>query len=69
MEDSFTPLDITNWSYTYDLDGNLKLKEVVIKVEETAEHIVYRHITDEIIDTIFVGADDDYAPPAIEELS
>ena len=63
-----TPLDITNWSYTYDLDGNLKLKEVVIKVEETAEHIVYRHITDEIIDTIFVGADDDYAPPAIEEL-
>ena len=63
-----TPLDITNWSYTYDIDGNLKLKDIVIKVEETAEHTVYRHITDELIDTVFVGHDDDYTPPAIEGL-
>jgi hypothetical protein len=63
-----TPLDVTNWSYTYDVDGNLKLRDIVIKVEETDEHTVYRYITDEHIDTVFVGADDDYMPPAIEEL-
>jgi len=63
-----TPLDVTNWGYTYDVDGNLQLREIVIKVEETDEHTVYRYITSETIDTVFVGADDDYMPPAIEEL-
>tara|TARA_R100001463_G_scaffold61165_1_gene113925 strand:+ start:905 stop:2572 length:1668 start_codon:yes stop_codon:yes gene_type:complete len=63
-----SPLDITNWSYSYDIDGNLRLKEVVVKVEETDQHIVYRHITPETIDTIFIGTDDDYLPPVDSEL-
>ena len=63
-----SPLDVTNWSYSYDIDGNLKLKEVVIKVEDTNDHIVYRHITPDTIDTIFVGNDEDYSPPLESDL-
>jgi len=58
-----TPEDVTNWSYKYDIDGNLKLNDMVIKLEETDFHTVYRVLTPEFIDTIFVGQDEDYMPP------
>lgn len=58
-----TPLDVTNWDYYYDLDGNLKLKSMVIKLEENDYHTVYRLITKDTFETIFVGADDGYMPP------
>lgn len=58
-----TPEDVTNWSYKYDVDGNLKLQDMVIKLEESDQHTVYRVLTPEFIDTIFVGQDDDYIPP------
>ena len=63
-----TPLDVTNWAYSYNIDGNLTLKEVVIRIEETEQHIVYRHITPEYIDTIFVGNNEDYTPPIDSDL-
>ena len=58
-----TPEDVTNWSYKYDIDGNLKLDDMVIKLEENESHAVYRVLTPEFIDTIFVGQDEDYTPP------
>ena len=65
-----TPDDVTNWSYKYDLDGNLRMDSIVIKVEDSDHHNVYRVITDEFIDTIFVGHedDDDYVPPIESDL-
>lgn len=59
------PTDVTNWSYRYDIDGNLILDSVVIKLEESENHAVYRHYTEDTIETLFVGAEDndDYEPP------
>jgi hypothetical protein len=60
-----TPLDVTNWKYKYDIDGNLVLTDLVILLEKTDYHSVYRYFTANEIHTIFVGADDkkDYTPP------
>ena len=62
-----TPLDITNWEYKFDIDGSLRLTSVVIKIDSNDNHSVYRLITESTIETIFVGADDDYAPPIAED--
>lgn len=62
------PTDVTNWDYQYDRDGNLKMTRIAIRVEETVEHSVYRVITADTIDTVFVGNDEDYMPPEIEDL-
>ena len=59
----YTPLDITNWEYTYDIDGNLKLKSVVIQIETNDNHSVYRLITPTTVETVFVGSNDEYQPP------
>ena len=60
-----TPLDVTNWNYAYDIDGNLVLTDLVILLEKNDTHSVYRYFTRSEIHTIFVGADDqeDYTPP------
>jgi len=63
---AYTPLDVTNWEYKYDIDGNLKLEEVVIKIEDTGSHQVYRYICEDEIVTIFVGTDDNYERPEID---
>lgn len=63
-----TPLDVTNWSYKYDEDGTLKLDQVVIEIESSDYHSVYRVITDEFIDTVFVGVEDDYVAPIESDL-
>jgi len=54
---------VTNWEYNYDRDGNLVLNKVVIQMEDTENQAVYRMITPETFETVFVGADDDYVPP------
>ena len=54
---------MTNWEYNYDRDGNLVLNKVVIQMEDTENQAVYRMITPETFETVFVGADDDYVPP------
>jgi len=66
------PTDVTNWAYSYDIDGNLKLKELVVKLEDSDYHSVFRYYTPETIETIFVGNEEDYLPPiddpALEQL-
>lgn len=57
------PTDVTNWEYSYDADGNLVLKRLVIQIENNSSHSVYRYFTAETIETVFVGADSDYMPP------
>ena len=67
-----SPTEVTNWAYSYDIDGNLKLKQLVVRVEDSDYHSVYRYYTPETIETIFVGNDEDYLPPiddpALEQL-
>lgn len=62
-----TPLDVTNWSYRYDANGDLKMDSIVINVEDSDYHQVYRHITPEVVETYFVGDQDDdsYSPPSL----
>jgi len=57
-----TPLDVTNWHYGYDGRGDLNLKSIVIKLHESDAETVYRHITPETIETVWIGEDDDYVP-------
>ena len=65
-----TPLDVTNWSYKYALDGSLMMDSIVIKIEDSDHHDIYRHITPTIMETIFVGKseDEDYYPPVDMDL-
>ncbi len=64
-----TPLDVTNWEYTYDVDGNLKLNKVAIRIEDSDEHQIYRVMTPQTIETVFVAKDvEEYIPPQLDEL-
>lgn len=58
-----SPLEVTNWQYKFDIDGNLKLEKIVIVVEKSDAHVVYRLITPTTIETVFVGKDENYVPP------
>lgn len=49
-----TPLDVSNWQFTYDMSGDLKLSKIVIKTASEPEFDVYQYITPETIDTYFV---------------
>jgi hypothetical protein len=57
------PTSVTNWSYKYDIDGNLKLDRLVIRLEDSDLHSVFRYYTPETIETVFAGSDKDYMPP------
>ena len=57
------PTDVTNWSYKYNIDGNLKLDRLVVRLENSDYHEVYRYYTDNTIETVFVGNEDEYTPP------
>jgi len=59
----YQPTDVTNWSYKYDVDGNLKLHNIVLKLEDSDYHSVFRYYTKDTVETVFVGGDDDYLPP------
>ena len=61
-----SPLEITNWKYTYNNSGALVLASLVMQLEDSEEHKVYRYITPDSFDTVFVGADEDYTPPEID---
>lgn len=60
-----TPLEITNWEYHYDAEGNLVLEKVVICLDDSDDHTVYRLYTDTVLQTYFVAkeSEDDYEPP------
>lgn len=59
----YAPTDVTNWSYKYDIDGSLKLDKMVIRLEDSDYHSVYRYYTNDTVETVFVGGEDDYTPP------
>lgn len=60
----YAPTDVTNWSYRYDIDGSLILDKIVIRLEDSDYHSVYRYYTNETVETIFVGKEEeDYVPP------
>lgn len=63
----YSPLDITNWEHRYTEDGSLELERVVLMIEHNEHHSVYRVITRDSIDTVFVGEDDDYEPPLMAQ--
>jgi len=63
-----TPLDVTNWHYGYDGRGDLKLKSIVIRLHESDTETVYRYITPETIETVWIGEDDDYVPDVDSDL-
>lgn len=52
-----TPLDVVNWKYGYDGAGRQVLQEIVILLSETNDFAVYRHITPETINTVWVGGE------------
>lgn len=59
----YSPTEVTNWSYKYDIDGSLKLDKMVIRLEDSDYHSVYRYYTNDTIETVFVGGEEDYTPP------
>ena len=62
------PTDVTNWNYKYDINGNLKLDKMVFTLEDSDYHSVYRYYTNETIETVFIGNDEeDYFPPVDDE--
>jgi len=63
----YSPLDVTNWEHRYLPDGSLELERVSIKIEGNEHHSVYRVFTKDTIETVFVGEDDDYEPPEMDQ--
>ena len=63
----YAPTDVTNWSYKYDIDGSLILDKMVIRLEDSDYHSVYRYYTNDTVETIFVGSEDEYTPPVDDE--
>jgi len=62
------PLDVTNWEFGYNQDGDQVLKKLVIKLAEEQNQTVYRYMTPNTIETVFVSGDEDYLPPDIEDI-
>ena len=54
-----TPLDVKNWEYTYNRDGNLQLTKILIELNSNDTETVYRYMDKDVIRTVFVPADDD----------
>lgn len=62
----FSPLDITNWQHRYREDGSLELERVSMLIEHNEQHSVYQVLSNDSIDIVFVGEDEDYEPPTME---
>ena len=62
------PLDVVNWEFGFDINGDQVLRKLVIKVAEDDNQTVFRYFTPETIETVFVSQDDDYLPPELEGL-
>jgi len=62
------PLDVTNWEFGYNQDGDQVLRKLVVKVAEEQNQTVYRYFTPDTIETVFMSDDEDYLPPDIDGL-
>ena len=47
------PTDVTNWSYTYNAEGDLELNRIIIRISSEPDMEVYQYITADTMDTIF----------------
>jgi len=54
------PTDVTNWNYRYNSSGELELDRICIRISSNPGVDIYRHITAESIDTVFVVTDEDF---------
>ena len=54
------PTDVTNWNYRYNSSGELELDRICIRISSNPGVDIYRHITAETIDTVFVVTDKDF---------
>ena len=54
-----TPLDVTNWHYSYSASGELILDKIVIRVSNNDDAEVFQYFTADTIDTIFIPKDPD----------
>jgi len=54
------PTDVTNWEYRYNTSGELILNKIVLRISSNPGVDIYRHITAETIDTVFVVTDEDF---------
>ena len=63
-----SPLDVLNWKYGYDGNGDLQLKSIVIRISEDPSVQILQHITADTIETIFMplGEDDIDVPEGAE---
>ena len=57
-----TPLDLTNWEYNYDRNGNLQLDRAVVKLDECDDYTMYRYMDAETISTIWYGSEEEWEP-------
>jgi len=48
-----SPIDVTNWQYGYNIDGDLELNKIVIKVASEPDVDIYHYYTKDIIETVF----------------
>jgi len=60
------PIDVTNWEFGYDSNGDQVLKKLLIKIAEDENQTVYRYFTPETIETVFFSENEEYEPPYIE---
>ena len=61
------PTDVTNWSYRYNSSGELELDKICIRISSNPGVDIYRHITAESIDTVFMVTDEDFEIDIPEE--
>lgn len=53
------PTDVTNWSYSYDENGDLQLNRIVIRIGQDTGMEIFQYITPEEIQIIFRPTDAD----------
>lgn len=54
------PTDVTNWNYRYNSSGELELDKICIRISSNPGVDIYRHITAETIDTVFMVTDENF---------
>ena len=67
-----SPVDVRNWEYGYDKDGNLTLNKILIELNSDENESVYRYIDKDVIRTAWVSNDpeedeEDYTPSQLIE--
>lgn len=54
-----SPLDVTNWEYGYDINGDLELNKLVIRITTEPNVEIFQYYTKDTIETIFIPFDEE----------